>query len=66
MSNSNAPGELAIPTGAADLYVSVSLRVSSQTGVFGIRYPLPGESFFLQDQVLATTPGVTTSNNLNY
>jgi sugar lactone lactonase YvrE len=59
MPQGNLPIELVMDCDENTLYVSGLYNV-----VFGARYPLPGQSLFVKDQVSAVIQGVTTTNNL--
>jgi DNA-binding beta-propeller fold protein YncE len=55
------PIELAIDCDENTLYVSGLYNI-----VYGAKYPLPGQSLFVKDQVSAVIQGVTTTNTLKF
>jgi DNA-binding beta-propeller fold protein YncE len=57
----NLPIELVIDCHENTLYVSGLFNV-----VFGAKYPLPGQSLFVKEQVSAIIQGVTTTNTLAF
>jgi DNA-binding beta-propeller fold protein YncE len=65
--------ELPMPQGSVATELAIDCRVKFlyvsglYSGiVFGVRYPLPGESLFEQDQVSAIIQGTTVTDNLNH
>jgi DNA-binding beta-propeller fold protein YncE len=65
--------EIPMPSGSVATELAIDCRVKYlyvsglYSGiVFGIRYPLPGENLFQQDQVSGIIQGATISDNENY
>lgn len=61
LSQGNLPIELVIDCQENTLYVSGLFNV-----VFGAKYPLPGQTLFVKEQVSAVIQGVTTTNTLAF